>query len=533
MKKVIIIAALLLGGFGANAQSNYQRDYLGYLPYFSSFWGDRMHELSMQSANLGTARSMAMGGAFTSLGADLSSMHINPAGLGMYRSSELGITMGPTISDMTSSMRGEGSTRDSRTSFALGNIGAAFNLFESAGNTTSFTLGIGYSRLADYNYRSSMDIANGPHSILDLYSVQAKNMGGAIADFDQLYLEEWGAALAYETWLIDADGSIPPLSLSADIYKNLSTLSKGSAGEYVFAGGWNFRNKFYFGFSLGIIDIYQNRESIYTEHYSNNTVADPATMMIYEQRMRTVGEGYNAKLGVVYRPIPELRIGVAFHTPSVIRIKEYYDSSMDALYGVGETSSKHAWIDEVEFANKFYSPSRLLAGVSYTIANRGIIAVDYERAFYNGMGVYSDMYSQTEKDLYRDLAKDYFEGSNTLRVGGEIMVNEMMFARAGYSYSQDGVRKTAREAAINGKLEPLELPVRYRSEILSAGFGVKFSDYASFDMTYSLLSAKYTDYDTFYVNSELGTAYPGAAERDMTRQKLSRHNIMLGLSMRF
>ena len=39
--------------------------------------------LSQTQFNFGTARSMAMGGAFASLGGDLASMSINPAGLGM------------------------------------------------------------------------------------------------------------------------------------------------------------------------------------------------------------------------------------------------------------------------------------------------------------------------------------------------------------------------------------------------------------------------------------------------------------------
>ena len=44
-----------------------------------------LFELSETQFNFGTARSMAMAGAFTSLGGDLSSMAINPAGLGMFR----------------------------------------------------------------------------------------------------------------------------------------------------------------------------------------------------------------------------------------------------------------------------------------------------------------------------------------------------------------------------------------------------------------------------------------------------------------
>ena len=40
----------------------------------------------------GTARSNALGGAMGSLGGDLSSNHINPAGLGFYKSGELLLT---------------------------------------------------------------------------------------------------------------------------------------------------------------------------------------------------------------------------------------------------------------------------------------------------------------------------------------------------------------------------------------------------------------------------------------------------------
>ena len=47
-----------------------------------------MLRLSQYNYSFGTARSAALGGAFTSLGADLSSMAINPAGLGMYQSSD-------------------------------------------------------------------------------------------------------------------------------------------------------------------------------------------------------------------------------------------------------------------------------------------------------------------------------------------------------------------------------------------------------------------------------------------------------------
>ncbi|MDE5773632.1 MAG: hypothetical protein K2H86_04155, partial [Muribaculaceae bacterium] len=41
----------------------------------------------------GTARFMSMGGAFGALGGDLSTLSQNPAGIGVYRNSEVGFTL--------------------------------------------------------------------------------------------------------------------------------------------------------------------------------------------------------------------------------------------------------------------------------------------------------------------------------------------------------------------------------------------------------------------------------------------------------
>ena len=46
-----------------------------------------------QTDQRGTARFMAMGGAFTALGGDLSTLNQNPAGIGIYRRSEIGATL--------------------------------------------------------------------------------------------------------------------------------------------------------------------------------------------------------------------------------------------------------------------------------------------------------------------------------------------------------------------------------------------------------------------------------------------------------
>ena len=59
---------------------------------------------------LSSSRVMAMGGSYGALGADLSCMGINPAGLGMYRRGDLSMTAG-----FTGPPRRHNGDRDNRT----------------------------------------------------------------------------------------------------------------------------------------------------------------------------------------------------------------------------------------------------------------------------------------------------------------------------------------------------------------------------------------------------------------------------------
>lgn len=112
-----------------------------------------MAQLSRPQA-LGTARSMALGGAFTSLGADLASMSINPAGLGMYRRNEIVLT--PMMTFQSSETPGTMSyAKNGKNRFSMANFGAAFNAYEGTGTLTSFTVGVGLNRIADFNSRHS------------------------------------------------------------------------------------------------------------------------------------------------------------------------------------------------------------------------------------------------------------------------------------------------------------------------------------------------------------------------------------------
>ena len=206
--------------------------------------GDLLN-LSQYNYSFGTARSAALGGAFTSLGADLSSMNINPAGLGIYRGSEVGISPSLTWSNMESGFQGR-SNDYSRTRFSLGNVGAALNLYQGTGALTSFTLGVGYTKLADFNTTSAAYGQGIGQSMTEVFAEDIRGVSEStlrmtpedpISPFQSLAIGQWGGILAYNTYVLDpvGDNYYAPwnnLSKDARINPSLYNINKGSIGEY-------------------------------------------------------------------------------------------------------------------------------------------------------------------------------------------------------------------------------------------------------------------------------------------------------------
>src|SRR5665647_1922869 len=69
----------------------------------------------------GTARFMSMGGAFTALGGDMSTLSQNPAGIGVFRSSE--ISLSPQLFHSKTSANFNGLSDDYLYNFNLGQAG--------------------------------------------------------------------------------------------------------------------------------------------------------------------------------------------------------------------------------------------------------------------------------------------------------------------------------------------------------------------------------------------------------------------------
>lgn len=500
--------------------------------------------------SLGTARSAAMAGAMTSLGADASSMSINPAGMGMYRSNEIVFTPMMTFSRAKSNAATfEG---NSKNRFGIGNFSMVAKLRESSTGVTAINMGIAYNRLADFNYKYSFATQGtaGSSSIADIFagqlaagqitSTQLKGNydGAGYFMWDRFDPTYWGAILGYKTGLInDSNGGWgrDMIGSAAGVDGYTTVESKGSAGEWVWSLGMNFGSKFYLGFSLGAATINRERHIYYGEGYSYK--ADPALNyqmehFNYDQVAKMKGTGVNFKIGAIYRPIESLRIGVAFHTPTYYSVTYSYQGGMTSEIKANNNVDDYkldsngyirppfseetvVLVDDGDYSWSYTSPTRLMFGVSYTIAKQLILSVDYERDWYNSMRLKDSPYGA----LYKGYIKDTFKGSNTVRAGAEWRFIPQMAVRMGYGLWS---------GALTDNTAIYSSPVTYRTEYMSAGFGVALSKHFTIDATYQFCKNNMTPYKTFYgYDSSIDIASP------TINTTLERHNLLLSLTVHF
>ena len=108
----------------------------------------------------GSARFMSMAGAFGALGADLSTLNQNPGGIGVYRSSEVGMTMGGVKKNVT--MNG---FKTSNSNFNFDNI-AYVGTFKTGNETTpTFSWGVSYTKALDFKLEQVQDFTPTPMTL--------------------------------------------------------------------------------------------------------------------------------------------------------------------------------------------------------------------------------------------------------------------------------------------------------------------------------------------------------------------------------
>lgn len=456
----------------------------------------------------GSARFNAMGGAFTALGGDLSSLSQNPAGLGVFRTSEISVS--PQLFHFKStSDYNDSRTEDYFSDFNLGQGGIVLNLKNNQSGSGLVTLNFGYSYSRTNNLDQSIKI-QGHNENSSLVGYWRKISDGIIDT--GLYDEVPDAYLGWYTGLLDtlagfrdAYGTVyDNYGRNTTDYSNQLTriiTNSGYTGEHSIAIGGNYSNRLYFGVSLAITRLsyesrYEHAES------SDSTLASGFEDFNYTFFYRDNGTGYALKFGFIYKPIEPLRIGFAFHTPTYFTINEYVNDNIVTNINnspfPGHQQNNASW-----YSYHLTTPFRTSLGAAYQIGKLGVVSAEGEYAGY-GMARFSttanDDYDYTRKN---DAIKGSLKNAFNYRFGAEARVNSRLYFRGGYGY----YGKTYATGDVNEN-------ICYNSYSAGAGFREQ-NIYVDFGYTRITSPQKYILYE--YYDDYLGKLVSSSSNMNLNR----------------
>ncbi|TKK66014.1 aromatic hydrocarbon degradation protein [Ilyomonas limi] len=405
----------------------------------------------------GTARSIAIGGAMGSLGGDISAMYVNPAGLGMYRTSEIVISPGFRFNNNKADFRGT-SFQSNKTGFNLGTTGAVFGNGSPYSRNRSEAFSIGISQTANFNNTLTYKGLNDYSSYSEQFSEEVARSG--YSNFDAVLNDPsfaFGSSLAIDTYLIDTfnNGSIikgyPEFILQNGGALNQEKTIKTSGGIYEIALGYaaNTNDKFYWGLSIGIPIVSYTRNTFFRESDATDNTNNGFNYSEWNDKLTTNGAGLNGKIGLIYKPAGQVRLGLAVHTPSFYILTDRESASMitDAEGSAPYQSSSTRFIDGGIGSTRYSanSPWKFIASASYVInevsdvtKQRGFITADVEYNTYSsGSFSATDAESSSSNSYYdalKSIIKANYKGAFNFRLGGELKFNTLMVRLGGAYY---------------------------------------------------------------------------------------------------
>lgn len=477
--KTIIVAAISLF-FTASVMAQNETEALR---YSQIYWG-------------GTARSSAVGGAFGAFGADFSSLSINPAGMGVYKKSE--ISFSPTVyySQNVNTYRGMESS-DFKYNFNVGNFGIVLaaplnSIASDKPQWKSVQFGFGVNRLANFNNNITIEGNNSETSIIDAFVKKANGTPSENLDLFDTFS-------AWDGYLMDPLNPAQNTyqrAFNGDLIQRKTINTKGGMDEWAFSISGNYNDVLYLGGTVGLVGLKYKEDSQYDEIDRMDTISYFKSLSI-KDNLATDGSGINFKFGILVQPVKFLRIGAAIHTPTFFyRIEDTYTRNFTSNI---DTNIYTYDSPEAKFKYEINTPLRLLGNIVFLINKSGFVSLDYEYTDYSTSRMRAPDYNFSEENKN---IKTMYVATHNLRGGIEYVLKPVTL-RAGYAYYMSPFKSDA----LND----------YARNIISAGIGFRSTNYF-LDFTYSHSASK----GKYYL-------YEGA----VTDQKISASNFILSMGVKF
>lgn len=410
----------------------------------------------------GTARYVGMGGAMEALGADASTIGSNPAGIGLFRRSQLSVS-GGLLMQSNGKEYGDGK----KTNASFDQIGFVYTTRASRGSNLNFGFNYTKGKNFDFLLNASGKLGNGSQNNQSYlkHVLGSENYGGFdVRKKDDAYIGfaspqanfvswTWNQLdyLYFNTLLPDATTAGKFNNYLADSY-TFDKASTGYVGNYDFNISGSIQDQFYLGLTFGLKDVHYDSESRYNERLSNG-VGDVSVLDI----RRITGTGFDITAGIIVRPIASspFRIGAYVKTPT------WYDlttSNVTRIDRNTNTSGKNDWGKVPNsYDYKLWTPWKFGLSLGHTVGNYLALGLTYEFEDHstldsriNDGGYYNDYYgtyyetSSADKSMNKH-TKQALKGVSTLKMGAEYKPTSNLALRLGYNYISPKYNKDAQK----------------------------------------------------------------------------------------
>jgi long-subunit fatty acid transport protein len=439
-----------------------------------------------------TARIMGMGGASQALGADLFNAATNPAGLGLYRKSDLSLTLGQTSTNTSSRFLGQ-EIDGNRGKFHIGQFGIGFHTGKEDFEPGAFrggTFAINYSRQNLFDNRVIMQ-GNNPYrqsgggnrnvnSIVDFYYDLARQVNpnpsiyfdnqGRLGDYtgSSYSYDEARIGQAYESFILDIFSNNQGEYFSTNFPETYDTRQQirlqniGRINQWDLSFGGNVEDKFCFGVGLGIASLNFRQEVNYNETIGRvyDSYPDPAETQYFQRfqgvninngkSLEVTGNGLNFKFGFLANLNDDLRWGASLQSPTRYTLNDKFTESLSANFNglpywgtpPPNNLSTTGSLDIVyQFNYDLRTPWRYSTGLSYLINKTGLVTAEIDYLAFGKAKV-----SSANDPLIGDNAviRNIYQDGFNVRMGGEYKYDVFRFRLGGnymtnpYANGSDG-----------------------------------------------------------------------------------------------
>jgi len=433
--KYIFFAVSLFAALSANAQETYENA-----------------KLAGEDLN-GTARYVGMGGAMEALGADISTIGSNPAGIGLFRRSNVSLSAGLLMQS-----DGKEFSNGKKTNLSFDQIGGVYTT--RTGQKSFLNFGFNYHKSKNFDYiLNAAGSLNGSSQNKQSYIkgiLANENSGGFFVGKDKKgqnvgYVEAptlnnpspnvastW-SQIDYLYWNnLIPDKNTGRLNYESASGYNLARANTGYIGNYDFAVSGNLNDRVYLGLTFGMKDVNYKGYSEYRENFNN------AGGVLVRDERKITGSGFDITAGVIVRPVAEspFRIGAYVKSPT------WYDlttSNTTGLVYAQGTTNKESYISN-SYDFKMWTPWKFGFSLGHTVGNYLALGATYEYENYaninsrvNNGGYYDYYYDQYYESSIPDKnmnahTKEVLKGVSTLKLGIEYKPVSNVALRMGYNY---------------------------------------------------------------------------------------------------